>query len=205
MRWLDGITDEMHQTKKGEQCYFGMKMHAGVDAKSGLIHSTVYTPANAPDVKQVGELLHGQEKEVWGDAGYRGAYKYAGSAGKHIRWSIAMRPSDRRALDKKKETNRLLVKIERVNAGIRAKVEHVFHVIKNIFGYDKARYRGIYKNASRLTELATMHNLWKASNNSSLDKRRETHPRSASCRWHNLSFHGCSARVHPRFHCSDGR
>ena len=155
--------EEMCQTKKGEQYYFGMKMHAGVDAKSGLIYSTAYTPANASDVKQVGKLLHGQEKEVWGDAGYLGAYKYAENVSNDIRWSIAMRPGKRRALDRRKEKNRLRVQIERINARIRAKVEHVFHVIKNIFGYKKARYRGIYKNASRLTELATMHNLLKAS------------------------------------------
>ena len=152
----------MHQTNKGEQYYFGMKMHLAVDAESGLSHSVVYTPANVHDVTQVGNLLHGQEKCVWGDAGYRGADKREENRARDIQWAIAMRPGERCKLDKASEPDMWVEQIERINASIRAKVEHVFHFVKNIFGYAKARYRGIPKNASRLTELLTMFNLWKA-------------------------------------------
>ena len=159
----DGKRDEeMHQTKKGNLYYFGMKMHNAVDAESGLIHTVVYTPANVHDVTQVGNLLHGQEEYVWGDSGYRGADKREENKGRKVKWAIAMRPGERRKLDKESESGMWAEQIERINASIRAKVEHVFHVIKNIFGYCKTRYKGIAKNASRLTELATMYNLLKA-------------------------------------------
>lgn len=152
---------EMHQTKKGEQYYFGMKMHLGVDAESGLSHSVVYTAANVHDVTQAGSLLHGQEQCVWGDAGYRGADKREENRARNVKWSIAMRPGERCRLDKTSKPDMWMEQIERINASIRAKVEHVFHFVKNIFGYSKIRYRGIPKNASRLTELLTMFNLWK--------------------------------------------
>ena len=93
----------MHQTKKGNLYYFGMKMHNAVDAESGLIHTVVYTPANVHDVTQVGNLLHGQEEYVWGDSGYRGADKREENKDRKVKWAIAMRPGKRSRLDKASE------------------------------------------------------------------------------------------------------
>ena len=116
----------------------------------------VYTPANVHDVTQVSNVLHGQEEYVWGDSGYRGAEKREENKERKIEWAISMCPSKRCKLDKDSEPDMWVEQIERINASIRAKVEHVFHVIKNIVGYWKTRYKGLAKNGSRLTELATM-------------------------------------------------
>ena len=83
---------EMHQTSKGKQWYFGMKAHIGVDADSGLVHTVTATAANEADVKQVADLLHGKEQNVWADSGYRGAQTRVDREG--LKWHIAARPSD---------------------------------------------------------------------------------------------------------------
>jgi IS5 family transposase len=128
---------DMHQTKKGQQWHFGMKAHIAVDADSGLVHTVIGTAANVNDVTQANALLHGEETDAFGDAGYQGAHKRADA--KAVRWHVAMRPGKRRALDKSSTTGRLLDEIERVKASLRAKVEHPFHVIKNLFGHRKPR------------------------------------------------------------------
>ena len=153
--------EEMHQTQKGGQWHFGMKAHTGVDAASGLVHTVKYTAANEHDITQAGKLLHGQEECVWGDAGYQGAGKRAENQGRAVEWITAMRPGKRRALPKTK-LGRLLDEAERIKARVRAKVEHPYRVIKVQFGYAKARYRGIKKNAARLTMLFAFANLCKA-------------------------------------------
>ena len=148
---------DMHQTKKGQQWHFGMKAHIAVDADSGLVHTVIGTAANVNDVTQANALLHGSETDAYGDAGYQGAHKRADA--KDVRWHVALRPGKRRALDKTSTTGRLIDEIERVKASIRAKVEHPFHVIKNLFGHRKARYKGLAKNTAQLHSLFALANL----------------------------------------------
>lgn len=159
----DGERDpEMHQTKKGQQWHFGMKAHIGVDAESGLVHTVIGTAANVNDVTQAAALLHGQERVVFADAGYRGVTKREETRSLKVDWHIAMRPGQRRALDLTREVDRLLDKVEHLKASMRAKVEHPFRVVKQQFGYAKVRYRGLAKNTARLTMLFALSNLWMA-------------------------------------------
>jgi len=144
---------EMHQTKKGNEWHFGMKMHIGVDETFGVIHSLETTPANVHDITQTEHLLHGQEDTFWGDAGYLGAEKRGELAGKNIDWNIAARPGKRKSMS---EVELLL---EKAKASVRAKVEHPFRRIKQQFGYNKVRYRGLEKNNNRLHVLAAFSNL----------------------------------------------
>lgn len=153
---------QMKQSKKGKQWYFGMKAHIGVDADSGLVHTVRGTAGNVSDVVEANALLHGQETEAWGDAGYQGADKRPDAKGS-VRWNIAMRPGKRRQLDKKtKLLERLSEQLERIKASIRAKVEHPFRVIKRQFGHVKVRYRGLAKNTAQLHTLCALSNLWMA-------------------------------------------
>ena len=157
----DGKRDpEMHQTKKGNQYFFGMKAHIGVDAESGLVHSLVGTAANVADVTQVDQLLHGEETYVCGDAGYTGVEKRAEHQNRTMIWSIAARPSSYRKHGKKSLIGRMRRKIEYAKAQVRAKVEHPFRVIKRQFGYTKVRFRGLSKNIAQQTTLFALSNLW---------------------------------------------
>ena len=159
----DGARDpEMHQTKKGNQWHFGMKAHIGVDAQSGLVHTVIGTAANVNDVTQAAGLLHGHETDAWGDAGYQGVDKRQELKDSKVRWEVAMRPGNRRALDPERELHQLFDKAEKLKASIRAKVEHPFRLIKQQFGYAKVRYRGLAKNTARLTMLFALGNLWMA-------------------------------------------
>ena len=150
---------EMKQSKKGKQWYFGMKAHIGVDADSGLVHTVRATAGSVNDVLEANSLLHGQESQAWGDAGYQGAAKRA-DAKDTVHWNIAMRPGKRKRLDKTKLIDDLTDQLERVKAGIRAKVEHPFRVIKRQWGYVKVRYRGLAKNSAQLHTLFALSNLW---------------------------------------------
>lgn len=150
---------EMHQTKKGNQWYFGMKAHIGADADSGLVHTVRCTAANVNDVVEANRLLHGEELEVYGDAGYQGADK-RDDAKPGKRWEVAMRPGKRRALNKSTELGKLLDARERIKAQIRAKVEHPFRVLKQQFGFAKVRYRGLKKNTAQVVTLFALANLW---------------------------------------------
>lgn len=152
---------EMHQTKKGNQWYFGMKAHIGVDAHSGLVHSLVGTPANQHDITQAHHLLHGEESEIFADAAYQGADKREEHAEHTATWHVAMGRKARQALPDTDE-GRMAETMERIKAKIRAKVEHPFHVIKNRFGYRKTRYRGIAKNEAQLHSLFAFANLFLA-------------------------------------------
>jgi IS5 family transposase len=149
---------EMHQTKKGNQWYFGMKAHIGVDAQSGLVHTLVGTPANVHDVTQARALLHGDETDVFGDAGYQGVEKREENLELPVTWHVAMRPGKRKALPKT-ALGELLEKIEHTKASIRAKVEHPFHVVKNLFRHRKTRYKGLAKNTAQLFSLFGLANL----------------------------------------------
>ena len=152
---------EMHQTKKGNQWFFGMKAHIGVDRDSGLVHTVVSTAANAADVTQTGKLLHGKEKTVYADAGYTGADKREELKDKKIRWNIAERRSRIKALPEG-ELKDVSEFIEHLVAKVRARVEHPFRVIKRQFGYTKVRYRGLAKNGAQVATLFALSNLWMA-------------------------------------------
>ena len=108
---------EMHQTKKGNQWHFGMKLHIGVDAKTGLVHSLSATSANVHDVTETHRLLHGGERQVWGDAGYTGVQKRPENLGLAVDWQVAMRPGQRRKL----EPDSGEAVVEKIKASIRAK------------------------------------------------------------------------------------
>ena len=151
---------EMHQTKKGNQWYFGMKAHIGVDADSGLIHTVAGTSANVSDVSQTHVLLHGEEKAVYADAGYVGVEKRDEIAEAHegVDWNIAVK---RGKIKKMSEgpLKDLARRIEKLKAQIRSRVEHPFHIVKNLFKYRKVRYRGLEKNLSQLQTLFALANL----------------------------------------------
>ena len=151
---------EMHQTKKGNQWHFGMKAHIGVDADSGLVHSVVGTAANVNDVTQAGALVHGEETDVFADAGYQGVAKREETQGIKANWHVAMRPGKRKVLDKSTPMGAIMDKLEKTKASIRAKVEHPFRVIKRQFGHVKVRYRGLAKNTAQLHTLFALSNLW---------------------------------------------
>src|SRR5690606_27943862 len=127
----------------------------GVDEGLGLIHSISTTPANAHDITQVDKLLHGDEKRVWGDAGYLGVDKRKEHKKRDVDWLLSMRPGKRAELAK---SNPLAV-AEKIKASVRAKVEHGFFYIKQVFGYNKVRYRGLEKNTNRFYVLAGLTNL----------------------------------------------
>jgi IS5 family transposase len=150
---------EMHQTKKGNQWYFGMKAHIGVDVDSGLVHTVTTTPANESDVEQVADLLHGKEEHVYADSGYRGAASRVDR--EDLQWHIAARPSDIAKMPEGRAKARVQ-KQEHRKASVRAKVEHPFRVIKRQFGLMKVRFRGLDKNTTHLLTLFALSNLWMA-------------------------------------------
>lgn len=109
---------------------------------------------------QAEKLLHGEECNAWGDAGYQGVDKREEFKDSKVRWEVAMRPGKRRALDPERELHQLLEKSEKLKASIRAKVEQPFRTVKQQFGYAKVRYRGLAENTARLTMLFALGNLW---------------------------------------------
>ena len=149
---------EMHQSKKGNDWHFGLKAHIGVDAASGLVHSVIGTAGNVSDVTQAHALLHGDEVAAMGDAGYQGVEKREENLGKNVNWHVAMKRSKRKALSNNK-LGRATEKLEHLKASVRAKVEHPFHVVKNLFRHRKARYRGLAKNTAQLFTLFGFANL----------------------------------------------
>jgi IS5 family transposase len=150
---------EMHQTKKGNNWHFGMKAHIGADADSGLVHTVVGTAANVNDVTVGNGLLHGQEKDVFADAGYQGADKRPEAEGSKAQWHVAMKPSVRRQWKRTPRIGWMIELAERHKASVRAKVEHPFRVVKRQFGYAKVRYRGLMKNTAQLMTLFALCNL----------------------------------------------
>jgi transposase, IS5 family len=148
---------EMHQTKKGNQWHFGMKAHIGVDVASGLVHTVVGTAANEADITQTAALLHGQEEDVFGDAGYTGADKRPELENRDVSWNIAIRRSIIKALPK--GLRDLAEPVEQALSQVRAVVEHPFHIVKNLFRHKKLRYRGLKKNTAQLHTLFALANL----------------------------------------------
>jgi len=150
---------EMKQSRKGQQWYFGMKCHIGVDIESGLVHTVKGTSGAVNDVVEANSLVRDSDREVFADAGYQGAGKRP-DARDDVNWHIAMRPGKRRALDLSQPIEALTEKLEHVKARIRARVEHPFRVVKRQFGYVKVRYRGLAKNTAQLHTLFALANLW---------------------------------------------
>ena len=153
---------EAHSTKKGNQWYFGFKAHIGVDKDSGLVHTVKATGANVHDVTMTLELLHGEENEVYGDSGYTGADKRDNAVirnknGKKIKYKINRKPSQIKKLSASGQ--RAAKKSEHKKSSVRAKVEHVFAVVKRQLGYRRTRYRGLPKQTSKLNMMFALANL----------------------------------------------
>ena len=145
---------EMSSTKKGNDWYFGMKAHVGVDADSGIVHSLETSTAKLHDSQVWDELLHGGETSVWADKGYVSAEREAAFAGPGKFWGV-MRKAPRGG-----ELHPIDQDINRIIAMVRAKVEHPFRVLKRQFGYLKTRYRGLRKNRAQLFTLFALGNLF---------------------------------------------
>lgn len=150
---------EMHQTRKGNQWYFGMKAHIGVDEFSGLVHHVKCTAANVGDVTVTDALLHGQEDCVFGDSGYTGADKRTELSDCKATFFIAAKRSKVQAIGNARERKQAQ-RWESWKASVRAKVEHPFRVVKRQFGYTKVRYRGLAKNTAQVLTLFALSNLW---------------------------------------------
>lgn len=147
---------EMCQTKKGNQWYFGMKAHIGVDSKTKLIHSVVATAANVHDKHPIPQLLHGRENRVYGDSAYASQKELIGQAAPQAKDFTNQKASRHKPLtEREREKNR-------TKSQVRAKVEHAFLIIKRIFGFAKVSYRGLKKNGNRLFVVAALTNLFMA-------------------------------------------
>ena len=141
---------EMHQTKKGKDWHFGMKAHIGTD-RHGIVHSLSTTAANVSDITQMPELLHGEEREVFGDQAYWSEAHRQAALAKGIRYRVNRRSPHL------SEYQRF---INRRRSAARARVEHVFHVVKRLWGFSKVRYRGLAKNTARLYTAFALANLY---------------------------------------------
>jgi transposase, IS5 family len=147
---------EMRQTKKGNQWHFGMKAHIGADTKTKLIHSVVATAANVHDSTVLSDLLHGEETRVYGDKAYAGQGTTIKANAKNAKDFTHCKAYRHRALKQAEE------RANRHKSKVRAKVEHIFFVIKRQFKFVKVRYRGLAKNAHRLFVLCGLTNLFLA-------------------------------------------
>ncbi|MHB1960139.1 MAG: IS5 family transposase [Acidobacteriaceae bacterium] len=145
---------EMHQVKKGNQWYFGMKAHVGVDSKQGIVHSAEATAANTADAKVLPQLLHGDEHKVWGDAAYQGQGEKMREKSPRAQDITSRRTRYKQVVDQ------LQRRKNRTKARVRSKVEHVFRVMKRQFGFDRVRYRGLAKNANRMFACLALVNLY---------------------------------------------
>ncbi|MCC5045772.1 IS5 family transposase [Xanthomonas campestris] len=147
---------DMHQTRKGQQWYFGMKLHIGVDSRNGLVHSAAVTAANVHDKHLLGDLLHGEERRVYGDSAYASQKALIGAHAPHARDFTNQR------VRKRGEVNEVQRQRNRNKSKIRARVEHVFAVVKRLWGFAKVRYRGLDKNANRCFVALGLANLYLA-------------------------------------------
>ena len=148
---------EMHQSKKGNQWYFGMKVHIGVDSQSGLVHSASVTPGNVHDSQELPNLLHGEETRLYGDSAYRGEkqrQRLKELAPKARDFTNKRAYKNRPLSDADKDTNRR-------KSAVRSKVEHRFLGLKRLWGFAKVRYRGLAKNANRAFAMLAMLNIVK--------------------------------------------
>lgn len=156
---------EAHSVKKGNSWHFGYKAHIGVDKEHGLVHHVEVTGANVHDITEVPKLLNGEEEAVYGDSGYLGAEKredavVRNTGGRKIKYKTNRRPSQSK--NKSKRSQSQIRRREHEKSSVRAKVEHVFAVVKGIFGYRKTRYRGLRKQTAKLNMLFALANLYLA-------------------------------------------
>jgi len=146
---------EMHQTKKGNEWHFGMKLHIGADSKTGLVHSASVTAANVHDSHEVPNLLHGKETRLYGDSAYRG------KAQRERLKTLAPKAND--FTNKRAYKNRPLSEADKATnrrkSSVRSKVEHPFLTLKRLWGFAKVRYRGLAKNANRAFAMLAMLNI----------------------------------------------
>lgn len=147
---------DMHQTKKGNQWYFGIKAHIGVDSRTKIIHAVVATAANVADSAVLADLLHGQETRVWSDQAYRGQTEVIRRCAPNALDFTNRRYRRRGVVDEAVKAK------NRTKSSVRAKVEHPFGVIKRVFGFVMVRYRGLEKNAQRLFVTCALANLFMA-------------------------------------------
>lgn len=145
---------DMHQAQKGKQWYFGMKAHIGIDSKTKVIHSVVATAANVADCRMLPHLLHGDETRVWGDQSYRGQRAVIRAHAPNAHDFTQRRYRLRGRVDEIERAK------NRTKSRVRAKVEHMFGVIKRVFGFQKVRYRGLAKNTHRLLVICALANLF---------------------------------------------
>lgn len=145
---------EMHQTKKGNQYYFGMKAHVGADSKTGIVHSIAATAANVHDGHLLPDLLHGKETRVWGDSAYQGHRDLIVARAPNALDFTNRRGSSKRPLSEAQKS------INRTKSRVRSRVEHPFNVVKRLWGFSKVRYRGIAKNLNRLYVAFGLANLF---------------------------------------------
>ena len=145
---------DMHQTRKGQQWYFGMKLHIGVDSQSGLTHHAVVTAANVHDKHPLPDLLHGNEQRVYGDSAY--------ASQKELIHSAAPKAKDftNQRTRRNGVVNEALKAKNRNKSKIRSRVEHVFGVVKRLWGFGKVRYRGLQKNATRAFTALALANIY---------------------------------------------
>ena len=145
---------EMHQTRKGQQWYFGMKLHIGVDSQSGLSHSAVVTAANVHDKHPLPDLLHGKEKRVYGDSAYASQKALIESKAPEAKDFTNQRTRCNGVVDEALRAK------NRNKSRIRSRVEHVFGVVKRLWGFGKVRYRGLQKNATRAFTALALANIY---------------------------------------------
>jgi IS5 family transposase len=146
---------QMHQTRKGKQWYFGMKVHTGTDADSGLVHTVVGTAANVADINVLGELLHGGEESLHGDSAYHSKELKAQAEASGLAFNVNQRGTRSKPLTKaQRRRNRCLSRV-------RATVEHPFLVVKHLWGHAKVRYRGLKKNLAQMYTLFALANVFR--------------------------------------------
>ena len=145
---------EMHQTRKGNQWHFGMKAHIGVDSKEVIVHSVCTSAASVSDVHMLADLLHGEERKVWGDGGYQGQGAVIREAAPHAQDMTSRRTRYRGGVDEEQRRK------NRTKARVRSKVEWPFRILKRVFGFTKARYRGLKKNHEWLLAAFALVNLY---------------------------------------------
>ena len=145
---------EMHQTRKGKQWYFGLKAHIGVDSKQGIVHSVCTSAASVADKHMLADLLHGEERKVWGDGAYQGQGETIRQAAPRAQDMTSRRVRYKNFIDEIQKAK------NRVKARVRAQVEHPFRILKRIFGFEKVRYRGLKKNHHRLCVNFALVNLY---------------------------------------------
>lgn len=146
---------QMHQTRKGKQWYFGMKVHTGTDTDSGVVHTVVGTPANVADINVLGELLHGAEESLHGDSAYHSKELKAQAEAHGVAFNVNQRGTRSTPLTKAQRLrNRRLSRV-------RATVEHPFLVVKHLWGHAKVRYRGIKKNLAQMYTLFALANVFR--------------------------------------------